>query len=79
MRQIGDVIIGQHITGGFRDLYLAKSAPVTIVYSEPLEGSPVEFFGAYCRFPNRLEHPKPFPLVRCSPLLVMNHISLGDR
>lgn len=66
-RPIGDVIIGTYITGEFRDVCLAKSAPVTIVYNEPPGRSPVDIFGAYCRSPDRLELSNPFPLERCSP------------
>ncbi|PTD13439.1 hypothetical protein FCULG_00005077 [Fusarium culmorum] len=66
-RQIGDIIIGRHTTGEFRDICLAKSAPVTIVYNEPPEGYIVNYFGAYCRSPDRLELSTPFPLERCSP------------
>lgn len=66
-RHVGDIIIGRHIAGEFKDLCLGKSAPVTMVYSEPREGSPVTFFGAYCGPTCQAEPPKPFPLERSSP------------
>ncbi|GKU07225.1 hypothetical protein FLAG1_10981 [Fusarium langsethiae] len=66
-RHAGDIIIGQHIVREFKDMCLGRSAPVTIVYGEPREGSPVTFFGAYCKPTCQPELPKPFPLARSSP------------
>ncbi|KAL3602902.1 hypothetical protein FPOAC2_07218 [Fusarium poae] len=66
-RHVGDIIIGEHIVGEFKDMCLGRSAPMTIVYGEPREGSPVTFFGAYCKPTCQPELPSPFPLVRSSP------------
>ncbi|KAK4162351.1 hypothetical protein QBC43DRAFT_380020 [Cladorrhinum sp. PSN259] len=67
---IGDVIIGEQTTmmgeqsmiGDDRDHCSAASPPLTMIYGEPREGSPVRFLGAHCGQP--LDHalPKPFQL-----------------
>ncbi|KAL2185713.1 hypothetical protein L209DRAFT_756953 [Thermothelomyces heterothallicus CBS 203.75] len=59
---IGDIIIGLQSKGDVKDRCLAASAPLTMIYSEPREGRPVRFFGAYCRPPLDQALPKPFRL-----------------
>lgn len=66
-RLAGDVVIGQHATGGVKDRCLGRSAPITLIYGEPKEGFPVPYFGAYCRLSADACLPQPFPLGPSSP------------
>lgn len=68
---IGDVTVGLQTTGPVKDRCLAASAPVTMIYGEPLEDRPIRFFGAFSSQPLkqgfspppfRLEDPGPCPL-----------------
>ncbi|KAH8907737.1 hypothetical protein BR93DRAFT_944718 [Coniochaeta sp. PMI_546] len=67
---IGDVIVGLQTTGHVKDRSLVASAPVTMVYGEPLEGRSIRFDALSSQsskpgcppLPFRLEDPGPCPL-----------------
>lgn len=67
MELMGDIIIGLQSKGVVKDRCLAASAPFTMIYSEPREGCPVRFFGAYCKPPLDQALPKPFRLEKPGP------------
>lgn len=48
---VGDVIVGMQCKGAIRDWNFGVSAPLTMIYGEPKQGSSINLFGAYCRIP----------------------------
>lgn len=60
----GDVIIGLQCKGAIRDTTLGASAPLTIIYGEPKQGTPVCLFGVYCRVPASTDNGLTNPLFR---------------
>ncbi|KAF4462660.1 hypothetical protein FALBO_10520 [Fusarium albosuccineum] len=66
-QKLGNVVLGQHIKGGFKDRCLGKSAPITLIHGEPIEGYPVHFFGAYCALSSATPLPDPFRLETPGP------------
>lgn len=61
---VGDVIIGMQSEGKVKDLCLAASPPLTIIYGEPSDGGPVRFFGAHPGHPLDKPLPERFQLER---------------
>ncbi len=68
---VGDIAIGKHLKGNVRDHHLGASAPLTMLYGEPMPGGRVSFFGVHCRLsgnsaplsPFRLQIPRPCPVL----------------
>ena len=59
---MGDIIVGLQFEGYVKERFLAASAPLTMIYGEPLERRPIRFFGGYCKTPRDQPLPKPFRL-----------------
>ncbi|KAB5540444.1 hypothetical protein GE09DRAFT_1225889 [Coniochaeta sp. 2T2.1] len=59
---VGDIFVGSQSIRQVRDMCFAASPPVRLVYGEPREGRPVDFFGAHCGPPVNQPLPPPFRL-----------------